>query len=85
MLVKWNGAINLVARGTVADMWSRHFVDSAQILQQVSTIVEVNPKTAVLIEADARVSYGKVYEAMALMQQAKVARVGFISQPVADK
>ncbi|MES2665608.1 MAG: 16S rRNA (guanine(527)-N(7))-methyltransferase RsmG [Pseudomonadota bacterium] len=33
MLVKWNGAINLVARGTVEDMWSRHFVDSAQILQ----------------------------------------------------
>lgn len=63
----------------------REAMDSAKILQQVSAIVAVNPKTAVLIEADTRVSYGKVYEAMALMQQAKVARVGFISQPVADK
>lgn len=33
LLIKWNTAINLVARSTIAGLWSRHFVDSAQILQ----------------------------------------------------
>ncbi len=32
LLGKWNPAINLVARGTISDAWSRHFIDSAQIL-----------------------------------------------------
>ncbi len=27
---KWNPAINLVSRSTVADIWDRHFADSAQ-------------------------------------------------------
>lgn len=31
LLKKWNPAINLVAKSTLADLWSRHFVDSAQI------------------------------------------------------
>jgi 16S rRNA (guanine527-N7)-methyltransferase len=32
LLRKWNPAINLVSRTTLADAWSRHFVDSAQLL-----------------------------------------------------
>lgn len=31
LLKKWNPAINLVSRATVADAWARHFLDSAQI------------------------------------------------------
>ncbi|MGL4280997.1 MAG: 16S rRNA (guanine(527)-N(7))-methyltransferase RsmG [Albidovulum sp.] len=31
LLRKWNPAINLVARGTISDAWTRHFVDSAQV------------------------------------------------------
>lgn len=31
LLGKWNPAINLVAKGTIADAWTRHFLDSAQI------------------------------------------------------
>lgn len=31
LLKKWNPAINLVAKSTLPIMWSRHFVDSAQI------------------------------------------------------
>lgn len=30
LLAKWNPAINLVARSTLADCWTRHFADSAQ-------------------------------------------------------
>lgn len=32
LLAKWNPAINLVAKGTLSEAWSRHFVDSAQVL-----------------------------------------------------
>jgi 16S rRNA (guanine527-N7)-methyltransferase len=32
LLEKWQGSINLVARSTLADLWRRHFYDSAQIL-----------------------------------------------------
>lgn len=31
-LRKWNPAINLVAPGSLADLWRRHFLDSAQLL-----------------------------------------------------
>lgn len=31
LLNKWNPAINLVAKSTLQDAWTRHFVDSAQI------------------------------------------------------
>lgn len=31
LLARWNARINLVAPSTVADMWQRHIVDSAQL------------------------------------------------------
>ncbi len=31
LLEKWNRAINLVARGSLADLWRRHMLDSAQL------------------------------------------------------
>ncbi|MFC2969984.1 16S rRNA (guanine(527)-N(7))-methyltransferase RsmG [Acidimangrovimonas pyrenivorans] len=31
LLEKWNGAINLVSKSTLAQLWTRHFLDSAQI------------------------------------------------------
>jgi len=33
LLRKWNPAINLVSKSTLDDIWSRHFLDSAQIWQ----------------------------------------------------
>ena len=64
---------------------ARKQVDEATLLKEVSAIVAQAPKTGVLIAADDAVPYGKVYQAMALMQQAQVPRVGFISQPVKSK
>lgn len=32
LLEKWNPAINLVARSTLPDLWTRHILDSAQLL-----------------------------------------------------
>ncbi len=34
-LIKWNRAINLVAKPTLDAVWTRHFLDSAQILDHV--------------------------------------------------
>ncbi len=64
---------------------ARKQVDEATLLKEVSAIVAQSPKTGVLIAADDAVPYGKVYQAMAIMQQAAVPRVGFISQPVKSK
>jgi 16S rRNA (guanine527-N7)-methyltransferase len=33
LLEKWNPAINLVSKASVADAWNRHFLDSAQIFE----------------------------------------------------
>ena len=32
LLAKWNRSINLVSRGSLADIWRRHMLDSAQLL-----------------------------------------------------
>ncbi len=33
LLVKWNPRINLVSKSTIRDLWSRHILDSVQILR----------------------------------------------------
>lgn len=33
LLAKWNPAINLVAPSTLGQLWTRHFLDSAQVLE----------------------------------------------------
>jgi len=38
-LVKWQKAINLVSKKTLDDLWSRHFLDSAQLYEQVNRIL----------------------------------------------
>lgn len=35
LLKKWNPAINLVSRRTLDEVWTRHFLDSAQLFAQV--------------------------------------------------
>jgi 16S rRNA (guanine527-N7)-methyltransferase len=32
LLIEWSGRINLIGRATLADLWRRHFLDSAQLL-----------------------------------------------------
>ena len=44
-LLKWQRAVNLVAKSTLPDLWTRHFLDSAQLLphigKDVKTIVDM--------------------------------------------
>lgn len=35
LLEKWNPRINLIAQSTVADIWTRHIVDAAQLLPTI--------------------------------------------------
>ncbi len=35
LLFKWNSKINLISKNTLADIWSRHFLDSGQIIKHV--------------------------------------------------
>jgi 16S rRNA (guanine527-N7)-methyltransferase len=37
LLKKWNPKINLVSAKTISEIWSRHFLDSAQIFELTST------------------------------------------------
>jgi biopolymer transport protein TolR len=43
--------------------------------------VRQNPDVPFLIAGDQRVDYGRIYQAMVLLQQAGVAKVGLMSQP----
>jgi biopolymer transport protein TolR len=52
--------------------------------ERIAAFVRQNPKTPVLIAGDTRVDYGTIYAGMTLLQQAGVARVGLMSQPVQD-
>lgn len=38
LLRKWNPAINLVAKSTIPDLWTRHILDSAQVLGFVQDV-----------------------------------------------
>lgn len=40
LLVKWNKAINLVSRSTMSAVWSRHFQDSAQLVDLAPSKVD---------------------------------------------
>ena len=44
-LLKWQRAVNLVSKSTLPDLWTRHFLDSAQLLphigNDVKTIVDM--------------------------------------------
>jgi biopolymer transport protein TolR len=60
---------------------SREVIDAENLVKKVSAFVRQNPNVPVLIGGDQRVDYGKVYEAMVLLQQAGAPRVGLMSQP----
>ena len=38
LLRKWQPKVNLIASGTLAELWSRHFLDSVQLLQHAPKV-----------------------------------------------
>jgi biopolymer transport protein TolR len=63
---------------------SNDAVDAAGLSARVRAIVANNPQIAVFIAADGSGSYQNVMDAMALLQNAGVERVGLMSNPRQD-
>ncbi len=62
----------------------REKIDADDLVQKVRAFVSNNPKVSVLVGGDKRVDYGRIYQAMVLLQQAGVPHVGLMSQPASD-
>ena len=60
----------------------RELIEPSALVAKASAFVRQNPDVPFLIAGDQRVDYGRIYQAMVLLQQAGVAKVGLMSQPV---
>ena len=59
----------------------REPIEAQALVAKVSAFVRENPGLQVLVAGDTRADYGQVYNAMVLLQQGGVAKVGLMSQP----
>ncbi|HJU40917.1 MAG TPA: protein TolR [Tahibacter sp.] len=59
----------------------REAIDEAKLKAMLTAFVHENPKTPVYVAGDGKVEYQKIYDAMVLLQQAGVPKVGLMSQP----
>ena len=62
----------------------REPINANDLVLKVSAFVRQSPQVSVFIGGDERVDYGKVYQAMVLLQQAGVPKVGLMSQPMQE-
>ena len=76
-----NGDLYLNAGGDL-DGTSSGLIDAQTLVATVSAIVRRNPDIQVLVGGDRAVGYGEVYNAMVLLQQAGVQKVGLMSDPL---
>ncbi|MBO9665027.1 protein TolR [Dokdonella sp.] len=60
----------------------REPIEAAALVNKISAFVRENPQVPVLVAGDQRADYGKIYQAMVLLQSANVPKVGLMSQPV---
>jgi biopolymer transport protein TolR len=78
-----NGDLYLNAGGDL-DGTSSGLIDPETLLKTVTAIVNRNPEVQVLVGGDQSVDYGKIYDAMVLLQKAGVTKVGLMSDPMED-
>ncbi len=76
-----NGDLYLNAGGDL-DGTTSGLIDAESLVTTVSAIVRRNPNIQVLIGGDRSVGYGKVYNAMVLLQRAGVQKIGLMSDPL---
>jgi biopolymer transport protein TolR len=76
--VKKDGSLYLTLSGG-----KREPISDKDLQTKVAAFVKENPQVPVLIGGDVDADYGKVYQAMVLLQQAGVPKVGLMSQPSA--
>ncbi len=72
------------------DREGRYYVGSGQqqtpleenaVIEKVAAVMRREPQTPVLVKADQSVAYGRVVAGMVMLQQAGVAKIGFITDP----
>jgi biopolymer transport protein TolR len=56
-------------------------LDGPTMVQRVGIVLSNTPKTPILVRGDRTAQYGKVVEAMVLLQQAGVKDVGLVTNP----
>jgi biopolymer transport protein TolR len=56
-------------------------IEAERVISLTSTVLRRKPDTPVLVKADQKVAYGRVVEAMVLLQQAGAEHVGFLTDP----
>ena len=76
-----NGDLYLNA-GKESDGAGSGLIDPETLVATVSAIVRRNPEIQVLVGGDQAVGYGRVYDAMVLLQKAGVTKVGLMSDPL---
>ncbi len=70
------GALYLTVQGSPSEP-----IEPEALKSKVGAFVRQNPAVTVLVGGDQRADYGRIYEAMVLLQQAGVPKVGLMSQP----
>jgi biopolymer transport protein TolR len=56
-------------------------VTPEQVVSRAGAVLRRKPDTPVLVKADQKVPYGKVVEAMVLLQEAGAEKIGFLTDP----
>ncbi len=56
-------------------------IDAERVLSLASAVLRQKPALPVLVKADQKVPYGRVVEAMVLLQEAGAEKVGFLTDP----
>ena len=57
-------------------------LDTQTVAARAAAALRSNPARAVLVKADAAIAYGRVVEAMVLLQQAGAKQVGLVTEPL---
>jgi biopolymer transport protein TolR len=60
-------------------------IDDATLVERAAAVIRRNPETQVLVKADENVAYGRVVTGAALLTQAGVQKVGFLTEPAGAK
>ncbi|HXZ60474.1 MAG TPA: protein TolR [Steroidobacteraceae bacterium] len=62
----------------------RAALDTQTVAARATAALRSNPTRAVLVKADAAIAYGRVVEAMVLLQQAGAKQVGLVTEPLPE-
>ncbi|HTD11474.1 MAG TPA: protein TolR [Steroidobacteraceae bacterium] len=57
-------------------------LDDATVATRAAAALHRNPDTPVLVKADRAVAYGRVVQAMVILQQAGARKLGFLTEPL---